>query len=427
MRPWWRGVVRAAALAAVAGGLSGCCQSGWTNFIFRAECSDEYAAVRVKLVAPDEPVIAGRPVRLRIEITTVNPDAVPFGAYAAYYWDLDGDRRTDHHESQQLFGWIPTMEELEHRFARPGRVRVGVEITVGSGRDSDALFIDVQPPAAIESAPMPPPGPPPSPVPPGNIAPTASFFARAELPVKTPFALDASGSSDADGRIVRYRWDMEGDAAPERETSSPITEYAYLTAGTKTVTLTVVDDRGATAQAQHEIAVVETRGGAHATAAAARTFSAHVTGLLPSLTPKPTARGLALPAIKGSGTMRAGIGSRVRALRRLTRSRWRGRLRFAFDHRTGTATLSGKVLATGSGRRPPRACLRVAISAPAFAPPSGTLTVLGGTRSAARLRGSARFTVAGVAGKAAHLRGTHDFRTRGRPRGLGACLVATRR
>ena len=52
MRPWWRGVARAAALAAVAGGLSGCCQSGWTNFIFRAECSDEYAAVRVKLVAP---------------------------------------------------------------------------------------------------------------------------------------------------------------------------------------------------------------------------------------------------------------------------------------------------------------------------------------------------------------------------------------
>ena len=241
------------------------------------------------------------------------------------------------------------------------------------------------------------------------------------MPVNTPFALDATGSSDADGRIVRYRWDMEGDAAPERETSSPITEYSYATAGTKTVTLTVVDDRGATAQAQHEIVVVGARGGAQATAAAARTFSAQVTGLLPSLTPKPTARGLALPAMKGSGTMRAGLRSPVRGLRRLTRSRWRGRLRFAFDRRTGTATLSGKVLATGSGRRPPRACLRVAISAPALAPPSGTLTVLGGTRSAARLRGSARFTVARVAGKTAHLRGTHDFRTRGRPRGLAAC------
>jgi hypothetical protein len=96
-------------------------------------------------------------------------------------------------------------------------------------------------------------------------------------------------------------------------------------------------------------------------------------------------------------------------------------LRFSFDRRTGTATLSGKVLATGSGRRPPRVCLRVAISAPALAPPSGTLTVLGGTRSAARLRGSARFTVARVAGKTAHLRGTHDFRTRRGPRGLDPC------
>jgi hypothetical protein len=78
MRPWWRGVARAAALAAVAGGLSGCCESGWTNFIFRAECSDYDDSLRVKLIAPDEPVIAGRPVRLRLQITVPNPESVPY-------------------------------------------------------------------------------------------------------------------------------------------------------------------------------------------------------------------------------------------------------------------------------------------------------------------------------------------------------------
>ena len=70
---WRRGIARATALAAVAGGLSGCCQSGWTNFIFRAECSDEFASFRIKIVAPDEPVIAGRPVRLRLELTALDP------------------------------------------------------------------------------------------------------------------------------------------------------------------------------------------------------------------------------------------------------------------------------------------------------------------------------------------------------------------
>ena len=426
MRPWWRGVARAAALAAVAGGLSGCCESGWTNFIFRAECSDRDASLKVTLIAPDGPVIAGRPVRLRLQITVRNPESVRFPGSESYYWDLDGDREIDQQLNRDSGDWTHPLE-LEHTFARPGRVRVGVEFALAGddrhpgARDSDALFIDVQPPPGNESAPPQLPAPSPSPGPPGNHAPTASFSARAEVPVNTPFALNATGSSDEDGRIVRYRWDMEGDAAPERESSSPITEYSYATAGTKIVTLTVVDDGGATAQAQHEIVVVEARSGARATAAAARTFSAWVTGLLPSLIPKPTARGPALPALKGSGTLRAGLRSPVRGLRRLTRSRWRGRLRFAFDRRTGTATLSGKVLATGTGRRPPRACLRVAIRAPALAPPSGTLTVLGGTRSAARLRGSARFTVARVAGKTAHLRGTHDLRTRGRRRGLAAC------
>ena len=411
---WRRGIARAIALAAVAGGLSGCCQSGWANFIFRAECTDEFPSLRIKIVAPDEPVIAGQPVRLRLQLTTVGSFPSQF-SFENTYWDLDGDRRTDRHVSRLVNDWTTPLD-LEHRFPRPGRVRVGVEYTAGGDRDADALFIDVQPPLGPEPAPT-----PQLPAPPGNLVPTATFTAPAEVPVNRPFALAATGSSDADGRIVRYAWDMEGDATPERESSSPITEYSYATAGTKTVTLTVVDDRGATAQAQRTIVVTAARGGAQATTAAARTFDARLTGLLPSLTPKPTARGLALPAMEGSGTLRAGLGARVRALRRLTRSRWRGRLRFAFEHRTGTATLSGTVLATGSGRRPPRACLRVAISAPALAPPSGTLTVLGGTGSASRLRGSARFTVARVAGRTAHLRGTHDFRTGKRPRGLNAC------
>lgn len=66
-------------------------------------------------------------------------------------------------------------------------------------------------------------------------------------------AFDASASSDSDGQLVRYAWDFgDGQTAAG---PSPRTDHRYAVDGTYTVTVTVTDDRGATAQASREVIV----------------------------------------------------------------------------------------------------------------------------------------------------------------------------
>jgi PKD repeat protein len=81
-----------------------------------------------------------------------------------------------------------------------------------------------------------------------NQAPTASFTATAS-PLQV--ALNASGSTDADGTIVSYAWDF-GDGSTG---TGVTTSKAYAAAGTYTVTLTVTDDDGATATSSQQVTV----------------------------------------------------------------------------------------------------------------------------------------------------------------------------
>jgi PKD domain len=58
-------------------------------------------------------------------------------------------------------------------------------------------------------------------------------------------SFDASGSRDADGSIVKYEWDLDGDGTYERDTgSSSVTRKAYDAPDTVTVTVRVSDDDG---------------------------------------------------------------------------------------------------------------------------------------------------------------------------------------
>src|SRR5699024_7393807 len=64
-------------------------------------------------------------------------------------------------------------------------------------------------------------------------------------------AFDGSGSQDPDGSIASYEWDFgDGDTA-----SGASVEHTYDAAGDYSVTLTVTDDRGATARAVSEVQV----------------------------------------------------------------------------------------------------------------------------------------------------------------------------
>ncbi|SEO79289.1 PKD domain-containing protein [Trujillonella endophytica] len=81
-----------------------------------------------------------------------------------------------------------------------------------------------------------------------NLAPTAAFTAQAE---NLAVAVDATGSADSDGRVVRAAWTF-GDGEQADGTAA---SHTYAAAGTYTVTLTVTDDEGATATSTRRITV----------------------------------------------------------------------------------------------------------------------------------------------------------------------------
>jgi hypothetical protein len=84
--------------------------------------------------------------------------------------------------------------------------------------------------------------------------PLASFSIDDEEPLAgQSVSFDASASSDPDGMIESYEWDF-GD---ENLGTGIGPSHAYSEAGEYTVTLTVTDDAGATAQVSHQVDVVE--------------------------------------------------------------------------------------------------------------------------------------------------------------------------
>ncbi len=80
-----------------------------------------------------------------------------------------------------------------------------------------------------------------------NIAPNAVIYTDVTsgyVPLTVQFG--ASGFSDPDGGIVSYQWNF-GDGESD---IGEVVGHTFLTTGEYTVTLTVEDNEGATAQAQ---------------------------------------------------------------------------------------------------------------------------------------------------------------------------------
>jgi len=72
---------------------------------------------------------------------------------------------------------------------------------------------------------------------------------------------DASGSTDSDGTIVQYDWDMDNDSVFEIIDGGVSQNANYIGGGTYTVTVRVTDDDGATDEASAVCDVNDPPGG----------------------------------------------------------------------------------------------------------------------------------------------------------------------
>ena len=121
-------------------------------------------------------------------------------------------------------------QQVEHQFAEPGEYEVELEVV----DDNDAaatttVTVEVQ-----------------------NQSPTADVqYSPTSPTVNDAVALDASGSSDADGEIVEYNWTLpDGSTAQGQQV-----EHRFAEAGDHEVQLEVVDSFGASATASVSVTV----------------------------------------------------------------------------------------------------------------------------------------------------------------------------
>lgn len=87
-----------------------------------------------------------------------------------------------------------------------------------------------------------------------NVSPIADFtYTPGFIMFRDELIHFVDNSSDKDGEIVKWRWDFDNDGIIDSNERNP--SYRYARAGTYTVNLTVVDDRGAESYCQKEIEV----------------------------------------------------------------------------------------------------------------------------------------------------------------------------
>jgi|GEM_PF-2250767 len=209
-------------------------QTGWTGVTLTVEDDDG----ATDTTGADLEVVPGGPVaRCTAEPQEAQPgetvvlDAAESENAEGYEWDLDGDGTID----TDRFGQ-PT---YEHQYEEPGEYEPTVTVY---GPDGERTSTAPCGPIVVEGENEPP-----------NAVLTVQGDAVAP---EEPVILDASGSSDPDGRIVSYAWDLDGDGTADDTTSTPVLNTSFDATGNYTVTVTVEDDDGATDSDEATVTVV---------------------------------------------------------------------------------------------------------------------------------------------------------------------------
>jgi PKD repeat protein len=151
----------------------------------------------------------------------------PDGTIAKYEWDLDGNGSYETNTG--------TTATVSRSYATPASLNIGLRVTDNRGDSATATrALTVQ-----------------------NTPPKASFTAPAGPTLSGEEAtFDASASSDVDGPIAKYEWDLDGNGSYETNTGATATaSRSYATPGTRTVGLRVTDGDGATATATQVVTI----------------------------------------------------------------------------------------------------------------------------------------------------------------------------
>jgi PKD repeat protein len=149
----------------------------------------------------------------------------PDGTIAKYEWDLDGNGS---YETTSVGATTTTS------YATPGERTVGLRITDNFGDTASATQA-----VLVE-----------------NRAPTASFTATPN-PVLSgaSTSFDATSSSDPDGTVANYEWDLDGNGTYETTGVGATTTTSYATPGERTVGLRVTDGNGAAATTTRTVTI----------------------------------------------------------------------------------------------------------------------------------------------------------------------------
>jgi PKD repeat protein len=138
------------------------------------------------------------------------------GSLVRYDYDVNADGIWDAYDAGPAVHW---------NFTQPGDYSVRLRVTDNQGGQSSIerqLHVNAVPQAVIDAS-----------------ATTAQ--------AGSTITFSAAGSSDADGMIVKYEWDADGNGSFElNKGSDPVLQILFPTVGTFTVRLRVTDDDGVT-------------------------------------------------------------------------------------------------------------------------------------------------------------------------------------
>ncbi len=91
-----------------------------------------------------------------------------------------------------------------------------------------------------------------------NLSPVANAGGTYSGIEGQAITLDGSGSTDPDGTITNYKWDINNDGSYELSSTSSTQGYTYTSQGTYTIKLKVTDNLGATGEATTTAAISDT-------------------------------------------------------------------------------------------------------------------------------------------------------------------------